>query len=453
VTALLLAACAPEPCRGARCGGPAPDPTTSTSPLPADADWSREVLATDLHLDLAAEAGTARITVAGSSTSSVVSFEVGDLALDAVEGPDGPLPFVVSDGPLATFAPGSRLDVGGLPLDDQPVALDVAWRFRPHHAFDGWMPRRGVSMLWPYACGNLFPCRSDPADGARFTLEVVGRPEDAVIVAPTAWETEIPAYVVAVAVGDYRAIELGETPAGTRVTAWSLPGNEARAQVGTAHLVDVVAWLEDTLGPYPYGDHLGTVETDWGGGDLGGMEHHPFWHVSSGDVDDEEVQAHEAAHGWFGDGVRIRCWEDFVLSEGTASWLAARSLEQVAGVDVWPEYHDWLRYSCRHYAPTAAWPQTCGDVDLPTDPLWSGIPYMQGACFYREVAATIGPEQVDGALRDVVAARVGQAASMADVVAALKARSPADAATIDALVADWLTATSCPERAVARCGG
>ena len=43
------------------------------------------------------------------------------------------------------------------------------------------------------------------------------------------------------------------------------------------------------------------------------------------------AQAHEAAHGWFGNGVRLRCWEDFVLSEGTASYLAARVLEEVAG--------------------------------------------------------------------------------------------------------------------------
>jgi aminopeptidase N len=38
----------------------------------------------------------------------------------------------------------------------------------------------------------------------------------------------------------------------------------------------------------------------------------------------EVDQVHEAAHGWFGDGVRLRCWEDFVLSEGTASHLDAR---------------------------------------------------------------------------------------------------------------------------------
>ncbi len=448
---LWSASCAPQPCEGPRCGRSEPPPVEA--PAPVEADWSRDLQSVDLHLDLEARTGRARIVVAGSTAAASVSFEVGDLRIDSVVGPDGPLPYEVSDGPLATFAPGARLDVGGLPVDGAPVALEVAWAFRPHRAFDGWMPRRGVSMLWPYACGNLFPCRSDPADGARYTLEVVGRPEDPAVIAPAAWETEIPAYVVAVAAGDYRAIELGETPAGTRVTAWALAGNEARAAAGTAHLVEVVAWLEDTLGPYPYGDHLGAVDADWGGGGLGGMEHHPFWHVSSGDMDDEEVQAHEAAHGWFGDGVRIRCWEDFVLSEGTASWLAARSLEEVAGIDVWPEYHEWLRSSCRWYRPTAAWPPTCGEVDLPNDPLWSGIPYMQGACFYREVAATIGVEQVDGALRDVFLAHVGGAASMGDVIAALKARAPDRAAAIDGLVADWLTALECPERAVARCGG
>jgi aminopeptidase N len=50
------------------------------------------------------------------------------------------------------------------------------------------------------------------------------------------------------------------------------------------------------------------------------MEHHPYWHVS-GAQRNLLVNAHEAAHGWFGDGVRPRCWEDEVVSEGVADYL------------------------------------------------------------------------------------------------------------------------------------
>ena len=50
-------------------------------------------------------------------------------------------------------------------------------------------------------------------------------------------------------------------------------------------------------------------------------------------MNDEVTHAHEAAHGWFGDGIRLACWEDFVLSEGTVSYLSAHVLGQVAGAD------------------------------------------------------------------------------------------------------------------------
>ena len=61
------------------------------------------------------------------------------------------------------------------------------------------------------------------------------------------------------------------------------------------------------------------------------MEHHPFVHIGSVAIGDEETNVHESAHGWFGDGIRIACWEDFVLSEGTVSATSpARALDVVA---------------------------------------------------------------------------------------------------------------------------
>nr|MBA3820833.1 hypothetical protein [Deltaproteobacteria bacterium] len=71
-------------------------------------------------------------------------------------------------------------------------------------------------------------------------------------------------------------------------------------------------------------------------------------------------RAHEAAHGWFGDGVRLRCWEDFVLSEGTVSNLAARALAQVAGptmeAKVWADYQRELTAAIAG-GGARAWPQ------------------------------------------------------------------------------------------------
>ncbi|WP_437912646.1 M1 family aminopeptidase [Sorangium sp. So ce302] len=293
---------------------------------PAGEDWTRDILSTALELDLASLTGRATIVLAASD-STAASFEIGDLDIASVADGSGALDHEVSSG---------RLDVG-VPSTGSDATIIIDYTFKPHEDFDGWMPGSGVSFLWPYFCGNLFPCKSDPADGVRFTMPVTGVPEGMTAVYPESIPTDAPSYMPAIAVAELTRLELGTTTGGTRVSVWHLPGQEADAAAGTEHLVGVFDFLETTYGPYPFGDSVGTVSANWGGGDLGGMEHHPFWHLSSGSLDSEEVNAHEAAHGWFGNGVRIACWEDFILSEGTATYMAARALEEL-GVDAWASY-------------------------------------------------------------------------------------------------------------------
>src|SRR5690606_32804642 len=162
----------------------------------------------------------------------------------------------------------------------------------------------GVTFLWPTFCDNLFPCHEDPDDGSTFTLVATGVADGLTAVAPARIPVEVPSYVPAVAVGAYAEIALGVTPAGTAVSVHHLPGEEAAAAAGPGHLVAVVGFLEAPLGPYRFGDALASVSVPWGPGAYGGMEHHPFVHVASAALASEEVHAHEAAHGWFGDGVR-----------------------------------------------------------------------------------------------------------------------------------------------------
>src|SRR5205823_4702688 len=100
------------------------------------------------------------------------------------------------------------------------------------------------------------------------------------------------------------------------------------------------------------------------------------------------TQLHEAAHGWFGDGVRIACWEDFVLSEGMADYLSARAAEAAVGPDyvklVWTSYKNTLdQIVANPDWDTVALPDTCNKIDLLHDKLWSGVPYVKGAFFMR----------------------------------------------------------------------
>ena len=422
----------------AACGGGSDSDTDAASGLDgaptadggdrpqAAADRTRDIVSTGIELDLAAERGTATLELVPSETSTGLTLERGDLSITSVTGAGG--------GALNYDLEGDEVNIG-LPFNATQVV--IAYQFADHAAFDGWDPAAGLSFLWPTFCGNLFPCHSDPADGSTFTLAVTGLPDGATAVYPTSIPSEAPSYMPAIAVGVFTDVDLGTTTAGTAVHAWHLPGQEAATTTGTAHLRDVVDFYERTYGAYSFGDTVGSVSASWGPGAYGGMEHHPFWHVATDAMSDEETHAHEAAHGWFGDAVRLRCWEDFVLSEGTVTYLAARALGAVAGSakehQIWASYQERLDALPRN--SKAAWPTGCGKVDILRDGLFSEVPYMRGAFFYKAVAEAIGVVELDGVLARFYLEHQGRAAGMQDMLDAIQHDTGFDPR---ALVEKWL---------------
>jgi hypothetical protein len=252
-----------------------------------------------------------------------------------------------------------------------------------HDDFTGASPG-GFTFLWPAHCSNLFPCHSAPSDGVSFTLAVSGLPAGQSAVYAGTIGPEAPAYQVAWAIGSYTEVPLGSTRAGTQVSVWHQAGEATAALEGTRLLVAAFDWFEQNIGPYRFGRQVGTVSVDWPGGSFGGMEHHPRWHIDRDSLADPVLNVHEAAHGWFGNGVRLRCWEDFVLSEGTSTYLAARALEAVApevGAQVWRRYAAQLAVIP---GATPVWPSTCGQVGvveagLPPTRLTSAVPFSTRA--------------------------------------------------------------------------
>jgi len=392
--------------------------------------WDRDVLATDLEIDLQALTAVATLELAPSEDESA-SFEAAGLTITSVEGAAGPLDYCVE---------GGRVDVALPPGED---SIRFEYGFGLQSDFDGY-DVGGFTFLWPYYCGNLFPCHSDPADGTRFTLELTGIFEDAVSVAPAEILTDAPSYQIAWAVGAYAWHGLGTTVNGTEVGVWYLPGQLPTAIEGTEYLLAAFDWLEQSLGDYPFGARAGTVELEWGPGGYGGMEHHPYWHVGSYSMADRSIHVHEAAHGWYGDGIRIRCWEDFVLSEGTVTYLTARAIEEsageVAGLEVWEVYESQLQYIL-DYADGIAWPDSCGEVDILEDGLFSLVPYIKGAYFYAAVADAVGEEELDAVLAEFFVQHVGEAAGMQDMLDLIEAETGFDATTLSE---DWLRNLGAP---------
>jgi len=377
----------------------------------ADGATAVDVKATNLDIDLARKSAVATIELEKAGN---VELESGGLHITKITDSRGKRRYTLTNGKLRVS------NVRG--------ALVVEYTFDQRANADGLLPG-GSTVLWPYYCGNLFPCHSRPADGTTFTLSLDGVPATKTAIYPEEVAAEAPSYMLAWAVGAYTKKQLGVTTAGTKVsTAW-LPGGETAAVAGTKHLVQAFDWYEQNLGPYSFGHDVASVSVVWGEGMYGGMEHHPYWHVAKDAMNDEVTHVHEAAHGWFGDAVRLRCWEDFVLSEGTVSYLAARALGKVAGAAkeaaVWAEYKDELDAAIAE-GGAPAWPMGCNKIDILRDKLFTNLPYMQGAFFYKDVAAQIGADKLDQIIGDFYKANRNKPAGMQQMIDAIKAASGFD---------------------------
>jgi aminopeptidase N len=402
------------------------------APAPGE-DWTRDIVSTALELDVSSLKGKATITLAATD-SEAASFEVGDLTITSV----------AADGTALNYErAGAQLDIG-VPSTGSASELVIEYELQPHNQFDGYSPVSQSSFTWPGHCGNFFPCKSTPAEGSSYTMKVAGVPAGEMAIYPQIISADAPSYMPAVAVGQYTQLELGTTAAGTSVNVWHLPNQELEAKQGSAHLLGAFEFMESTYGDYTFGKEVGQVAVSWPLGALGGVEHHPYWHVASGALPDEQNTVHEAAHGWFGNGVRI-------ASEGLADYLAARVLSS-QGVDIWTAYECRLKTACGFQNTVALPDATCNEIDLATSPLFGLAPYQKGAWFLRDVAMLIGESTLDGALSEFYVANVSKAARMQGLIDYIKTKADsAQAAQIDASAQAWLRELSCPVDTSALC--
>jgi len=380
----------------------------------ADGASGVDVKATHLDVNLAAKTAVATIELEKNGS---VELESGGLTITKVTDDRGKRRFSIVSGKLRVS------NVRG--------ELVVEYGFKQHMNADGLLPG-GSTVLWPYWCGNLFPCHSKPADGTTFSLNIDGVPSGKQAIYPETIDAESPPYMIAWAVGAYTKGELGTTPAGTKLSTYWLPQGKTAALAGTKHLVAAFDWLESHIGPYTFGKEVASVSVVWGEGMYGGMEHHPYFHVAKDAMDDEVTHVHEAAHGWFGDGVRLKCWEDFVLSEGTVSYLAARALSQVdpsQEAAIWAEYKDELDAAIAE-GGAPAWPMGCNQIDILKDNLFTNLPYMQGAFFYKDVAAQVGADKLDAVISKFYKAHMNKPASMQEMIDLIKADTSFDPAPL-----------------------
>ena len=136
------------------------------------------------------------------------------------------------------------------------------------------------------------------------------------------WETpqEIATYHISFVVGDfvlwedvYHGIER-DIP----IEVYTTPSLSGRVEATFVHIHEIVAFLEENLGPYPF-NRIGYISTS-----KGCMEHTDnialATSVISGNTDNEEYLAHELSHMWSGNKVTCATAGDMWLNEGFAQF-------------------------------------------------------------------------------------------------------------------------------------
>jgi alanyl aminopeptidase len=149
----------------------------------------------------------------------------------------------------------------------------------------------------------------------------------------------LPAEVVAFAVGPFDVFEGAPAGHGTSIRVITAKGHAAEGRLAAQASVDVLPRLEAYTGiPYPFGklDHLAVPEFPFGATENPGLIVYKNQALLAAPAEDTPekarairgLQAHEVGHQWFGDLVTQASWDDVWLSEGFATWIAAKMMDE-----------------------------------------------------------------------------------------------------------------------------
>lgn len=214
-----------------------------------------------------------------------------------------------------------------------------------------------------------------------------------------AMTTPIPAYLIALAVGD-----LQFQSAGPRTGVYAEPSVLAKAAAEFSDMEKMVTAVEQIYGPYRWGRYdLLILPPSF---PYGGMENPRLTFatptVIAGDKSLVGLVSHELAHSWSGNLVTNATWSDFWLNEGFTTYIENRIQEAVYGRDlaVMEQALD-QRKLAKEMADMPGLEQilhadlTGKDPDENT----TGIPYVKGSLFVRLLEHTFGRPAMDAYLR------------------------------------------------------
>lgn len=393
------------------------DPHSFSNPF----DFKPENLKLDLEVDFENRiiSGSARWKVNPKEGVDSAVFDIYDLQIDSI---------VFADRSTASFKIGNPDPVLGSPLvvDLKPDSEELTIYYRTGEAATAlqWLdPGQTFGKKHPYLFtqGQSIYTRSwvpvPDSPGYRFSYEAkVKVPENLLAVMSAEnpqeknedgiyyfkMEQKIPAYLMALAVGDisFQAVD-------GRTGVYAEPAMLKSAHAELEGLGDMVKTAESLYGPYRWDRYDVLILPP--GFPYGGMENPRLTFATptilAGDKSLLNLIAHELAHSWSGNLVTNSTWDDFWLNEGFTAYIERRITEAERGKEyaamLWNLAEEKVDEAVSRLGETSK--DTWLKLDLKNrdpDQGMTRIPYDKGSAFLLLIEQTVGREKWDEFLKE-----------------------------------------------------
>ena len=395
--------------------------------LVGEFDWDQARLNATLEVALTLDAAAPPVVTLDSAVTEVT-------AVRAADGDDLPF-FVDADAHQLT------IDTAGAARGGDALVLHIEYAATAGESLRATLPRVGdpvaVRALYtlsePRDAPTWMPCHDDPADRARFSVEM-RMPRGTAMIANGELELDapdgadarrmryatrytLPNYLMAFAIAEFEVASAshGALP----IAVWHRPGVPGDYPALLAELDRLLGLYEARLGPYPFEKYALVLLP----GMSGGMENASITFQSDststepslrGDV---QLTAHELAHHWFGDLVTVATWDDVWIKEGLATLLSGEALRATEDLNAPDAGSDVLLGDRLTFAPADA----IRDPTLAPEDKYTSGPYDHAAWLLTQIRAAVGEAGFWDSLRRLLTTRRLGVVGTDDLLAAFSA--------------------------------
>ena len=383
-----------------------------------------EAVITHLDLDIAVDPaertimGTATYRIAGAEHGRII-LDTDDIRVESVTDQAGaPLPFELGDSTIL----GRPLEVA---LKPTTASIAITYRTGRNAKALQWLsPQQTADKEHPFLftqgqailTRTWIPVQDSP--GIRFTYDATVRVPKELMAVMSAinpqerssdgvyhfkQERPIPAYLIALAVGD-----IVFKPVDERTGVYAERSVVGKAAWEFADMGDMLRAAEDLYGPYRWGRYDVIVLPP--SFPFGGMENPCLTFATptilAGDRSLTALVAHELAHSWSGNLVTNATWNDFWLNEGFTVYFEGRISEAIYGPDYAGMLQQLGRQDLESTLAQIAKSKHPEDSKLrlalagrdPDDGM-TDVAYEKGAAFLRLVESKVGRAKFDAFVR------------------------------------------------------